>query len=41
MALLEAALVAVHGGLLDDAAYQAALDAMPYRPTEVALDEVD
>ena len=39
--LLEAALVAVHGGLLDEAAYEAALDAMPYRPTEVALDEVE
>ena len=37
--LLEAAFVAIHGGHLDGAAYERALDAMAYRPTEIALDE--
>jgi len=37
--LLEAALVAIHGDYLDAAAYERALDAMAYRPTEIALDE--
>lgn len=39
--LLEAALVAVHGGVLDDAAFAAALDAMAYAPTEIALVEAE
>ncbi len=38
--LLEAALVAVHGGYLEAADYEDSLDAMGYRPTEVPLDEV-
>ena len=38
--LLEAALVAVHGGYLEAADYEHALDAMGYRPTEVPFDEV-
>ncbi|TVR89793.1 MAG: quinate 5-dehydrogenase [Trueperaceae bacterium] len=37
--LLEAALVAVTGGHLDDAAFASALDAMAYAPTEIAFDE--
>jgi len=37
--LLEAALVAVNGGLLDDAAFASALDAMAYAPTEIAFDD--
>ncbi len=39
--LLEAAMVAVHGGVLDDAAFAAALDAMAYAPTEIALDDAE
>ena len=38
--LLEAAFVAVHGGYLEAADYERALDAMGYRPTEVPFDEV-
>ena len=38
--LLEAALVAVHGGYLEAADYERSLDAMGYRPTEVPFDEV-
>ena len=37
--LLEAALVAVHGGRLAAQDYQRSLDAMAYRPTEIALDD--
>ena len=37
--LLEAAFVAIHGDYLDAAAYERALDAMAYRPTEIPLDE--
>ena len=37
--LLEAAFVAIHGDYLDAAASERALDAMVYRPTEIALDE--
>lgn len=37
--LLDAALVALRGGYLDEAGYGAALDEMGYAPTEVALDD--
>lgn len=37
--LLEAALVALHGGYLEASDYDNALDAMGYRPTEVPLEE--
>lgn len=37
--LLDAALVALHGGYLDEVGYGAALDEMGYAPTEVALDD--
>lgn len=38
--LLEAALVALHEGPLDERGYDAALDTMGYTPTEIPLDDV-